>query len=231
MTITKERQRERYNTLKYTGICMGCGKTGIPLFYVRCEECRTKANARHKRRFERLKAQGLCSLCGKFPAEDGKTECQNCLDRNRENMARTRKYRDETGLCRACGKPVAPGRKSCEICLSIKRDFEARKRANHPDQKIRERDGFKCRLCGGIGSRIIVHHIDGKGREGRNKSTISNDDPTNLITLCDSCHYRIHKIVRFSQNLDLAIALIMALCGRSYEQPISTVIANPRVGR
>ena len=51
-----------------------------------------------------------------------------------------------------------------------------------------ERDGWKCRVCGGngirkteYGRRIEVHHIIPKSKGGA-------DHPLNLITLCNECH-------------------------------------------
>ena len=44
-------------------------------------------------------------------------------------------------------------------------------------RSIRERDGYLCGLCGGLG--LDVHHIDYDKK---------NCDPQNLITLCVSCH-------------------------------------------
>ena len=50
--------------------------------------------------------------------------------------------------------------------------------------KIRERDGFVCSVCecqDRYGRALAVHHID---------CDKTNDDPRNLITLCDQCHFR-----------------------------------------
>ena len=52
---------------------------------------------------------------------------------------------------------------------------------------IRERDGRRCQLCGmpeseclaRFGRKLNVHHIDYNRR---------NNDPTNLISLCQACH-------------------------------------------
>lgn len=44
-------------------------------------------------------------------------------------------------------------------------------------REIRERDGYKCAICGGSGN--CVHHIDYNKR---------NNDPSNLITLCRKDH-------------------------------------------
>lgn len=45
------------------------------------------------------------------------------------------------------------------------------------------RDNKQCQLCSHADS-IVIHHIDGNDR---------NNDTTNLITLCPSCHIRYHK--------------------------------------
>ncbi|GAH15014.1 unnamed protein product, partial [marine sediment metagenome] len=44
-------------------------------------------------------------------------------------------------------------------------------------RKIRERDNYTCQLCGAEGK--DVHHID---------YAKENCEPSNLITLCRSCH-------------------------------------------
>lgn len=47
-----------------------------------------------------------------------------------------------------------------------------------------ERDGHKCRVCGG-GQHLKVHHIESRLTGG--------DSPGNLITLCDKCHDAYHS--------------------------------------
>lgn len=57
-----------------------------------------------------------------------------------------------------------------------------------PDQRIKclVRDGYKCRSCGKKNKRLSVHHkIDWvKTKDNR---------LNNLITVCQSCHTKIHK--------------------------------------
>ena len=48
---------------------------------------------------------------------------------------------------------------------------------------IKERDGYMCKNCGS-NKLLIVHHKDMNYR---------NDNLNNLITLCRSCHVRLHN--------------------------------------
>lgn len=67
-------------------------------------------------------------------------------------------------------------------------------------QKVLERDNFQCQECGMtqerhidlFNFRLIVHHIDGKGRRCKTK----NNNIDNLITLCVRCHKEIHQEIK-----------------------------------
>ena len=52
-------------------------------------------------------------------------------------------------------------------------------------KRVRQRDGYSCQLCGGQqlkhANSLSVHHIDYDKR---------NNDPVNLIALCNPCHMR-----------------------------------------
>lgn len=51
---------------------------------------------------------------------------------------------------------------------------------------IKQRDGFRCRMCGSAGS-LNAHHVFGK------RSRILRYSISNGVTLCASCHlYRVH---------------------------------------
>ena len=52
---------------------------------------------------------------------------------------------------------------------------------------IYERDGWRCALCDGT-RYIQIHHVVARGEHGSNA-------PSNLITLCATCHAHIHGIV------------------------------------
>lgn len=62
-------------------------------------------------------------------------------------------------------------------------------------EQVRKRDGYKCCLCGQSDNRALsVHHIDGsKG----------NHDMSNLISLCQACHIRVHQ-----QHIDTSPLLL-----------------------
>lgn len=68
-------------------------------------------------------------------------------------------------------------------------------------EKIRERDGFACRLCGtpqaSLQRKLDVHHID------KNKQNIAED---NLVSLCGPCHHRLHNNEDVERELQCQIA-------------------------
>lgn len=57
---------------------------------------------------------------------------------------------------------------------------------NHKRKEVLERDRFKCRLCGAMGSRhsLHVHH--------NSYDNLGNEPLEDLITLCKECHERHH---------------------------------------
>lgn len=55
-------------------------------------------------------------------------------------------------------------------------------------QQALDRDDHKCCLCGST-ARLCVHHI--WYRKTRKNLML---EPMNLITVCSSCHYKIHKL-------------------------------------
>ncbi len=68
-------------------------------------------------------------------------------------------------------------------------------------QLIRARDNYTCQICGAKTTKnkkveLEVHHI-------RPKSMGGTDDETNLVTLCKSCHDKVHKgkLVINDQNI------------------------------
>jgi len=51
-------------------------------------------------------------------------------------------------------------------------------------QVVLRRDGWRCQACGSM-SNLEVHHKEFRGHSG-------DDSAQNLITLCSTCHTRLH---------------------------------------
>ncbi len=54
-------------------------------------------------------------------------------------------------------------------------------------RQVLHRDGWRCQSCGSA-SQLQVHHL-------RFRSALGDDDIENLITLCFSCHEKIHRSI------------------------------------
>lgn len=58
--------------------------------------------------------------------------------------------------------------------------FSSRKEA------VMNRDSYTCQICGAKHTKLEVHHIVYRSKGG-------TDDEDNLITLCETCHKKVHK--------------------------------------
>ncbi|HAW58937.1 MAG TPA: hypothetical protein DCX03_07995 [Bacteroidales bacterium] len=65
--------------------------------------------------------------------------------------------------------------------------YHNKERFNGLKDKILKRDHYKCKICGSD-KKLSVHHIDGNNHESENP----NNSISNLITLCSSCHHKLH---------------------------------------
>jgi 5-methylcytosine-specific restriction endonuclease McrA len=66
---------------------------------------------------------------------------------------------------------------------------------------ILARDKHRCVICGST-KRLGVHHLDGSGDQHHN--TVANNDEKNLVTLCMSCHNKLHwEMVRKQHKKNL----------------------------
>lgn len=105
-----------------------------------------------------------------------------------------RKFRTLYDHCQECGQPKPEtDRELCLSCAGVKRMTElygGDTDREYPygwsrtlKKRIRERDSRRCVLCGKTkkenGRKLDVHHID---------YDKSNLDPSNLVSLCQSCH-------------------------------------------
>jgi len=120
----------------------------------------------------------------------GKGRCHKCKYKNPKNHPR---YKDGCSLkkyyCIDCKKEINYRSKRCKHCASWKggKSFDP-----YPlgwtkifKEQIRNRDGYKCQLCGcpevECNTNLSVHHID------YDKNNLSLD---NLISLCHLCHLK-----------------------------------------
>lgn len=61
---------------------------------------------------------------------------------------------------------------------------------------VLNRDNHKCRICNGVGGRLHVHHLFYRTEDEQH-----DDAAEGLLTLCNSCHGKIHDI-RFGKDGD-----------------------------
>ena len=58
-------------------------------------------------------------------------------------------------------------------------------------EEVYKRDNYRCRHCL-LQNDLTIHHIDHKGRNYENIGLKPNNDVSNLIVLCRSCHGKLH---------------------------------------
>ena len=119
---------------------------------------------------------------------------------------------EATYLCLVCGKEFQPIRilqKYCSIQCKHKCDKDDRRFSGVRDYVL-WRDGLKCTRCGSQ-EKLIVHHKDW---------IRTNNDPSNLITLCRSCHAKEH-----GDSTDLKETKLCAICGGEFH-PLHRKIKN-----
>lgn len=138
-------------------------------------------------------------------------KCVKCQDTKYKYMAK--------GLCSQCYlEEYRNNPKNIEKARQAKRKWyiknitpEAQKVKREQDnfdgnrEAVLKRDEYKCqsRECSESRlSQLTVHHVDGNGRG----SSGTNNDMSNLLTLCRSCHARLHHTAnRWAKNYDECI--------------------------
>ena len=95
--------------------------------------------------------------------------------------------------CHKCSKENTAKKKKINAHVNIERDRRCKNelRFGGNREKTLIRDCYKCQMCGKTHHEIMldVHHKD---KSGRNKQK-HNHSLDNLLTLCHSCHTKIHK--------------------------------------
>lgn len=70
------------------------------------------------------------------------------------------------------------------------KNAEERKSSRYVEWRTKclERDGYKCAICGKVGGTLNVHHIKPFAKYPKLRF-----DADNGVTLCETCHRRVHK--------------------------------------
>lgn len=155
--------------------CIDCKKDfkGHSSKQIRCKDCQEiYRNSGREHLYNRT-----CIDCDTvFRTKNGRcNKCPECFP----------KYTCE--ICGKDGEKTSNYQKYCsERCSNLsKADFYYD--GNY--SKTQKRDEYKCRACGSD-HRLTVHHIDYSGKGV--KVGKANNDMSNLITFCDSCHQKLH---------------------------------------
>ena len=121
------------------------------------------------------------------------------MNRTEERRAKKRiadrKYRDKnTEMIKRKG--IIYRDKNRDKLRASWRRVNDERRFNGKKEKILKRDGYQCVKCNisekehiiNTGMPLLVHHIDGNGKNAK----IKNNNLNNLQTLCFSCHTKVH---------------------------------------
>lgn len=163
----------------------------------------------------------ICDACKKiFDKATRSNFCAECRDSERKKLLaekeRQRRIakKDEINEKRRLEYVTNPKRK--EMCNNaskksyqkymndpeLKKDLNERARVSMMKHRFEhiyngngkialERDSFKCTRCSSK-TKLNIHHIDGNG--STHLEELQNNELSNLITLCASCHAREHRL-------------------------------------
>jgi 5-methylcytosine-specific restriction endonuclease McrA len=163
----------------------------------------------------------ICEECGK-PTEQKRpkqTLCPNCrptVYRRRATECERKRRADLGEAYRAYDRQVKSDPETRKKRALYARDyynkmkdnpeFKAKVKATQPTRdkdfhnnhefggnwfKVYIRDSGKCQTCGST-KYLLVHHKDGRGKGCVREE--KNNDMSNLILLCSSCHAKIHGL-------------------------------------
>jgi len=139
-------------------------------------------------------ADNPCSECGHRSAH-AKGLCQACYKRRRAREVPEFRQRVLATAARSRDR-----RRD-----SLKRQNRVHHSRHHfggRDLLTLQRDDYRCMDCGdrqgtAHGDRLDVHHVDGTGHS---TGLASNNDLSNLVSLCRSCHRKRHQAMDRSAN-------------------------------
>jgi len=162
--------------------CQDCGAAFdvYHRFQVRCEPCQTLFRNTRKKEYNLV-----CQSCeSPFRARSHRTkQCPVCAT---------------TTICKNCGsefeKTSPQNTGFCSEECRNQNKTELYFGGNY--LATLERDGYQCRKCGSKQS-PHVHHIDLSGRFKKTDKERCNNDMSNLLTLCNTCHQTLHNEIEY----------------------------------
>jgi hypothetical protein len=178
-SVERRRANEKYTQIQWPQpkVCIRCnadflvhegGNMAQKYCTAECQLCakaeKKAAEVELRRQAKKCECCGVAFITGKFTAHKQRFCSNECRMKDRHK----RQYCD--------------GSNNAKIRNAYKYDFKFVR------PKIIERDGNKCVVCNSE-ERLHVHHLDNSGG-----SLLVNNDPLNLITMCDLCHNSIHNI-------------------------------------
>ena len=118
--LTSARRRKQARLA--AGCCPRC--TGpLTVGRLSCADCLSDRQVARRERIAAWRARGRCLKCGKA-RDTSRLHCAHC----RAQSVRYKQQNARDGFC-SCGRFRADGRKSCEACLTLRRNALRRRRA------------------------------------------------------------------------------------------------------
>ncbi len=179
--------------------------------------CRNLANRERQRQKHGPEAipQKICVVCKKRFAPDRfhpfQKTCSDVCNQARMNQQRAEaraRLRDMSPkFCLNCAGPIQVNKfnwykvKYCSNSCALSGYRKNNRSPRHYNplyrsaewkriaRAARERDDWRCKVCGKSSKRLNVHHKDGSG-----DLPVPNNDIMNLVSLCSVCHRKIHNI-------------------------------------
>jgi 5-methylcytosine-specific restriction endonuclease McrA len=151
---------------RFSNICLECG--GKVHARGLCKSHYRKAMGQNKTRYQKVKND---------------PEKLAVLKRSVANYRKTDRYKEVKS--RLDKKYYQQNKNDIQ---EYRKEFNELERFGRRREEILNRDGNKCTLCLSENN-LVIHHKDGEGR----KTKKPNNELTNLITLCKSCHMKVHN--------------------------------------
>jgi 5-methylcytosine-specific restriction endonuclease McrA len=161
-------------------VCKHCNNEFVKKSYQQeycCNDCKILASRKrtlekkHNARYEEFEQHRI----SKCPV------CEREFERVFSPTWRQQKYCSAT-----CRKRVEVLNGSKKITDNFYKD---KTRFNGNKHNVLIRDNFECQFCKAK-KHLVIHHLDGSGQ-----SDDVNNEMDNLVTLCKSCHAKLHSYI------------------------------------